>query len=234
MDASQERISVALATLEKNTTALSDALVYIYKRKRALERNKPSEANARLSEPRLLHCIKLMDIQAKGYLRLVTNLDTEKAFATLIMEQFLPEAWDLFGDFSGTLPIRAVPPTPSLPTQANPAQLQADRFRERAHHWIMKGYERLKVLGTTANIPLGAPEPDVAGTTPRDMKSKTRKAVIEPLLEKRTWTPNQWATKAGVHPSIVYDFLAGKSNLRPKTRSELASALGIDILDFPR
>jgi hypothetical protein len=61
-----------------------------------------------------------------------------------------------------------------------------------------------------------------------------RQAFVSPRLEALGMTPSKWASTAGVHPSIVYDFLAGRSNPRPDTRNLLAEALGVKASDLPR
>jgi hypothetical protein len=73
-----------------------------------------------------------------------------------------------------------------------------------------------------------APEPSI------QKRASTRRAYIDPLLEKHGWTPNGWATKAGLHPSIIYEYLRGKSNPRAETRRTLAQALGVGVSELPR
>ena len=69
---------------------------------------------------------------------------------------------------------------------------------------------------------------------PGQGQTDKRKAVIDPLLEAKDWTPNKWATKAGLDPSVAYDYLAGKSNPRRENRRALAEALGLKYQDFPQ
>jgi ribosome-binding protein aMBF1 (putative translation factor) len=63
--------------------------------------------------------------------------------------------------------------------------------------------------------------------------SESRKAFIQPILDKKGWSPSQWADRTGVDPSVVYDYLNGRSRPRPRTRKELAEALGVDARNLP-
>jgi len=57
-------------------------------------------------------------------------------------------------------------------------------------------------------------------------RAQRRAAVIEPLLKDRNLTKSKWADEAGVDPSVVYDYMAGKSNPRPENRRAMAGAIG--------
>lgn len=71
-------------------------------------------------------------------------------------------------------------------------------------------------------------------SAPDTGKSLARKAFAEPRLLGLEMTRNQWAARAGINPSMVYDYLSGKSNPRPATRKLLADALGVNVLDLPK
>jgi hypothetical protein len=64
-------------------------------------------------------------------------------------------------------------------------------------------------------------------------RGQTREAFVLPRLQKLGMSKNKWATKAGVDPSTVYDYLSGKSNPRPEARKVLAEVLEIEIADLP-
>jgi hypothetical protein len=68
----------------------------------------------------------------------------------------------------------------------------------------------------------------------KESRADTRNKVVMPLLQKKGFSPNGWATKAGLHPSIVYNYLKGQTTLRPASRNELATALGIQGSDLPQ
>ena len=66
-------------------------------------------------------------------------------------------------------------------------------------------------------------------------RKEARQAFVTPHLETLEITPSGWAKKAGLHPSIIYDYLNGKTKtLRPKTSGDLAEALGVSINDLPK
>jgi hypothetical protein len=60
-----------------------------------------------------------------------------------------------------------------------------------------------------------------------------RKAVVLPILQRRGMSRSRWATKAGVDPSVVYDYLEKNSHPRPENRKALAEAIGLSAKDLP-
>lgn len=66
-----------------------------------------------------------------------------------------------------------------------------------------------------------------------DTKAGARKAFMRPILREKGMTPSRWATKAGVDPSVVYDYLKGTSNPRPESRKVLAQAIGLKVSELP-
>lgn len=79
----------------------------------------------------------------------------------------------------------------------------------------------------------------VSTTTEEDTESggykqqNSREATILPILRAKGMTKNKWATRAGVDPAVVYDYLAGRSNPRPDTRQALAEAIEIQEAELP-
>lgn len=75
---------------------------------------------------------------------------------------------------------------------------------------------------------------DAADATPAPSgslaKEKNRIAVVAPLLARKGLTKSSWADKAGVDPSVVYDYMAGKSSPRPANRNALAEVIGLPEL----
>jgi hypothetical protein len=61
-----------------------------------------------------------------------------------------------------------------------------------------------------------------------------RRAFVQPKLDDLGITPSGWAAKAGLHPSIVYDYLKGISKPRPQTVKDLAQALGVKPAELPK
>lgn len=64
-------------------------------------------------------------------------------------------------------------------------------------------------------------------------RARKRVAVVEPLLQKRGWSPRQWAAVAGVDASVVYGYLRGVSMPRRASRTALADALKCPLEQLP-
>lgn len=71
-------------------------------------------------------------------------------------------------------------------------------------------------------------------TTAKQERGKVRSSVVDPILIKKGMSASGWATKAGVDPSVVYDYLNGISNPRRESRNVLAEAIGITEAELPR
>jgi hypothetical protein len=125
------------------------------------------------------------------------------------------------------------------PRPLDPALRQRVKLRldQRVHHWTSQARRAglTYIAATQTQSPPLVPataaptSPDVTAQSPEDRGAR-RAAVIEPILKNRGLTRGRWAAKAGVDPSVVYDFLAGKSNPRPESRNVLAEVLGIEEL----
>jgi len=64
----------------------------------------------------------------------------------------------------------------------------------------------------------------------REALAAERQRVVLPLLEELDWARSAWAGKAGVRPSIVLDWLAGKTTtLQPLKRQHLTTALQLAL-----
>lgn len=74
-----------------------------------------------------------------------------------------------------------------------------------------------------------------SGSEPGSVQRTTEKrnAVLLPILNERGMSRSRWATKAGVDPSVVYDYLSGKSVLRADSRKALAEVLGLKAFELP-
>jgi hypothetical protein len=62
-------------------------------------------------------------------------------------------------------------------------------------------------------------------------RSERRKAVIDPLLQKKSWNVPQWAKRAGVSTWAAREYLKGKSEPHATTADALATAL--DLAHLP-
>jgi lambda repressor-like predicted transcriptional regulator len=60
-----------------------------------------------------------------------------------------------------------------------------------------------------------------------------RCAKVLPILRELGISRAKWAFRAGVDPSVVYDYLKGTSNPRPESRKVLAEAIGLTAAELP-
>lgn len=67
---------------------------------------------------------------------------------------------------------------------------------------------------------------------PQD-RGQVRACFVAPILRSKGMSRCKWASKAGVDPSVVYDYLKGISNPRPENRNALAEAIGVQESDLP-
>jgi hypothetical protein len=89
-----------------------------------------------------------------------------------------------------------------------------------------------------ANLPTeGAPglQPEGDAKSPEQtVRAKERQAVVMPILERKKWTRNKLASKAGVSPTCVTEYLAGKRRrLTLPNHKAIADALGIEPKALP-
>lgn len=69
--------------------------------------------------------------------------------------------------------------------------------------------------------------------SPIAVRARQRNAFVEPILRKKGMTRSKWAIRSGVDPSVIYDYLSGKSSPRPESRNLMAEAIGIQERDLP-
>jgi len=83
----------------------------------------------------------------------------------------------------------------------------------------------------------GDANPNAEVAAPRqnliEARSGKRKAFVEPILRRKGMTASQLATKAGFDPSVIYDYLSGKSRPRPGSRNEIAEVLEVSEPELP-
>jgi hypothetical protein len=115
-----------------------------------------------------------------------------------------------------------------------------NRIAERIQYWKAEArryraeQEQERLATATPNV--GEPSVQAGKQTDVEVDGSSkgrglrRTAVIEPILKRYGFTPGRWATKAGVDPSVVYSYVAGRSNPRPESRKCLAEAIHIEDL----
>jgi hypothetical protein len=60
-----------------------------------------------------------------------------------------------------------------------------------------------------------------------EAKAAIRLSIVSPILAARNWTPNKWATEAGVGKNCSYEYLAGTRDLSEENRRAMAQVLGL-------
>jgi excisionase family DNA binding protein len=159
----QEELTKAYALFEKHPE-LPSVLVEIHDSRQELDRGMSDQAKERLSEARLEHCLKQLEIFGRAYLRLVADFEYAKAY-NAILNKCLREVWEFFAGF----PIETIFATPLFSSASPPAAcLQRDQMVERTIHWQTEGFRRVAEL--RKERPRQPPEP-----TP-----KTQRKIAEP------------------------------------------------------
>ena len=140
-----------------------------------------------------------------------------------IIEQFANQALDVAGQLVSTGDgwSRGAPP------------LVRGRVLQRKAFWMAAA------LKASREAEQDRSRSDGIQTSTRDVAERTAKAdrraaIVGPLLRAKGLTPAQWAGLAGLDPSVAYDYLAGKSNPRPQSRTALAGVLKIPLHDLPQ
>jgi hypothetical protein len=113
--------------------------IQVYDRGKALAL--PKEAHQALTEQRLEYVIERLDLCGESYVQLVSDLESQTAFA-ILMDEFFRVAWNLFCGRPADTPSPLVVPNDELPERTR----QAARINERCTHWGMEAY-RLESLG---------------------------------------------------------------------------------------
>jgi len=161
-----------------------------------------------------------------------------------IVQQWL--TWQAHGWLATWLP----PSTPAFsfyvdrPLEPLPQEVQ-DYVVEDITSYLFDGVEdRLRRAVNIAQIehacskPAGqqlvAAEADEREGKQRSDRTKSKRvSVVQPLLDKRGWSPNDLAIQAGVDFHTANNFLNGSANPYPSTRKKLADALGIRPDELP-
>lgn len=120
----------------------------------------------------------------------------------------------------------------SLSYHASEVEIRA-AIREGLRELIEKPSPRTIENAPQKEIPKMSAAANAPSESLVERRAATRSAFVTPILKKKGMTPSRLATKAGVDPSVVYDYLSGKSNPRPDNRNLLAEVLGIDESKLP-
>ncbi len=205
-----QAVTSALKVLERDAQKFAAVQVAIHDRKQkyTLEDYSPG------TEDRLRQVIDLFEISAEEYVGLVTDLDSQKAYETLLFE-LGRRTYDAFTNLDSDYFIGG----------QRPREIDSS-----INHWINEGYRRLASFGGDKSSTLHAADRAAeAPPSPADV----RKAFVNPILLEKGMSPSRWANLAGVDPSVVYDYLSGKSDPRPDNRKVLAEVLGLKPSELP-
>jgi hypothetical protein len=160
---------------------------------------------------RLIVAIDIFDIHAREYLKLVSDMEAQNAFE-VILDECVNTAWKNYCGY----PADAI-----LPDVTSVAYLE---LRDRKSHWLAEGFRKLaRKSAETAETQ----------TVTQLVVKQSRRQFIEPLLSKKGLSPSKWASRAGVDPSVVYDYLNDTSDPRPDSRKALAGVLGLEPSELP-
>jgi hypothetical protein len=164
------------------------------------------------SDARMQHLVQMFDVYGGEYLRLVHDLETQTAYEIILVE-FYRSAFEEFTGFQFE----------SVRLYGNKSEPLMDRIRS----WTVKGYRKIASLSRKGE---GLPEQPERSQTER--LAADRKARINPILLSKGMSASRWAAAAGVDPSVVYDYLAGKSMPRRENKKALADSIGVQVSDL--
>jgi hypothetical protein len=125
--ARNQQLSSAVSRLEKHPLYAS-VMVQIAKRSDEIAQDISQDARTHQTPARMGWVLKLFEIQAEGYLRLVDDLQSQKDFI-VILDHLVRSCWEQYSAY----PCAVFPP---IPAQIEPIQ-------ERARHWSIQGWERI-------------------------------------------------------------------------------------------
>jgi hypothetical protein len=203
----------AVKRLEANAALYQNVMVKIARRTDEASQNLSDAARTSYSPTRMELAIELFDITAEEHLRLVSDLQSQRDFLT-VLEHYFRVAWEQY----------TCAPYALVPALSGPCR----PIQERVRYWGMQGWEKLD----------GQPQQDEPRKTLTPKFPKTiaelRKEYVQPILQDKGMSPSKWASMAGVDPSVVYDYLAGESDPRPENRKAMAETLELKASDLPR
>jgi hypothetical protein len=194
----QEALLKAAALLELNPD-FPGARIQAHDEEKIIEDNAAEEIKELGSGPRLEHFFKILDARGRAYLRLVTSLESQKAFAK-IMEDFGRQGWFQFSGF----PIESVLPLSPSATLRPPLLLQRERFLERVDFWGMEGYRRLDSLrkNQTKSLYANPTEAELGsvGRYTKELREERRITELAAQRVRRTYMEAVAPTVPGLPP----------------------------------
>jgi hypothetical protein len=168
--------------------------VQIYDQEKEIQRSAADESE-RFSEARMDYALRWFDIHAAAYSRLVTDLESHKAFAGIVGD-LLRRSWLYFS--GGLVPLEEVPPVVVPPAKTHPWRIQADKMNKKAHHWLI---EALRPIAQ----PQGSARPARRGY---------RKEVRVWMQKNEIDSVKVAAHRLGVSDSVLKSIMATKGKVR--------------------
>jgi hypothetical protein len=79
----------------------------------------------------------------------------------------------------------------------------------------------------------GPPSGEIGGDA-KAVRSKQRRAFVEPLLDKKDWSTEEWAIESHVDFHTANDYLKGITKTTRTKRKNLADSLGVKVEELPK
>ena len=150
----KQRLAAATEVFERQPSyEYEKAQVWLSKRMEKVCKAAGPESSLPIgSSARATLVLKLFDVRAEAYLRLVVSIETQNAFVVML-DVFEILAWE---EFVGGYPTSVRPGAPSIDQQIG----------ERKRHWIRKGYERLEAHALDKRRSVGSKTSRVTAPVP--------------------------------------------------------------------
>jgi len=196
--------------------------VKLYELENEIAQRTPPESLAYGTDGRATLALELFNARAETYLKAVTSMEFNKAYQVLV-DYFARLA---FKDYTG-YPIEILEPLGPTGLGITAA------LQKRARHWANEGDKIIAALESDAQPATAIKPIEMAGQPEKQTLAATRQGYLLPLLKDKGMSQSKWASEAGVDPSVVYDYLAGKSTPRADSRKVLAEVLSLKSSDLP-
>jgi hypothetical protein len=202
----RDMVAQAWALLEKHREFPS-VIVELNDADQELRESRPEEAKGRLSEARLEYLLRVLDAHGKAYLRLVVDLESVKAIAT-VMDDFAREMW---WQFSGVPPELIPPTTPFVKPQ--PEQAQRTRIFDRAHHWTVEGYRCLAAIQR-----MGPTSPSCEPSDKPPVKTISDR--LDDAATHRGISHEEQASRIHISRTAYFEVKAGRGGKKSRRKTE--------------
>jgi hypothetical protein len=139
----------AVKTLQ-SIPEFADVQVQVADGTEQIRKSMAADAPNRGSDARMQHLVQMFNVYCGEYLRLVRDLETQKAYEIMLAEYFC-RAWEDFTGFGFE----------SVRPYGNKSEPLTDRIR----YWTMEGYRKIASLSRKVEGTAGRQHPDRTGGT---------------------------------------------------------------------